>query len=610
MFSRKYSPLPTSADGSRRKRAGGGLPTWKRYAFLGTCTILGVVLVYAFFGHPAPPQQTAPEVYTPNLPNTPVDTEEDFHSPPFRPTHDDEDEDSGEEQKLHILPVSTGKPDLEGDKTDVHFDEVSEEVDEDEEAASSHSSSSSSSSSSSKGASGDHPTSFESDRNPAGTTYCTKAYGNKPLVQYALTIDAGSTGSRIHAYKFHNCGPSPQLEYETFKQLQPGLSSFAKDPAAAAASLDPLMEEANRVVPESLHKCTAVEVKATAGLRLLGEVEAAAILDEVRNRLETKWPYVVSSDAKAIEIMEGKDEGVYAWITTNYLSGKIGEGVTTTDTLAVMDLGGASTQIVFEPKFESKKEDLHDGDHKYVLTFGGKTHTLYQHSHLNYGLMRARRRIHNLVAFSWSFVQPTDIWDSLSEEQQVPNPCLSHGMTRRVELDPPGRTAVNVTMHGGNGGYEACNRIVELALAKDAICEVQPCSFGGTYQPALIDTFKEGDFFALSYFTDRIQPLLHETEGASKLTVSDLREIAQDVCAGPDRWADRWGSNKLAMAELEDRPEYCLDLTFMHGLLGLGYEIEESRNLLVDKKIDGVELGWALGAGLALVSNAELKCLA
>lgn len=64
------------------------------------------------------------------------------------------------------------------------------------------------------------------------------------------------------------------------------------------------------------------------------------------------------------------------------------------------------------------------------------------------------------------------------------------------------------------------------------------------------------------------------------------------------------------MEELEDRPEYCLDLTFMNALLGLGYELGPKRKLMVEKKLNGVELGWALGAGLALVENAELTCTA
>lgn len=42
------------------------------------------------------------------------------------------------------------------------------------------------------------------------TRYCTKTY--KPdvkFVHFALMIHAGPTGSRIHIYKFNNCGPSP-----------------------------------------------------------------------------------------------------------------------------------------------------------------------------------------------------------------------------------------------------------------------------------------------------------------------------------------------------------------------------------------------------------------
>lgn len=46
------------------------------------------------------------------------------------------------------------------------------------------------------------------------------------------------------------------------------------------------------------------------------------------------------------------------------------------------------------------------------------------------------------------------------------------------------------------------------------------------------------------------------------------------------------------MAELSDRPEYCLDLTFMYSLLSLGYELDEEREVWMGKKVEGVELGW------------------
>jgi guanosine-diphosphatase len=96
----------------------------------------------------------------------------------------------------------------------------------------------------------------------------------------------------------------------------------------------------------------------------------------------------------------------------------------------------------------------------------------------------------------------------------------------------------------------------------------------------------------------------------SSMTIGDLTQLAKDVCAGPSHWETRFGNNPTAMAELQDRPEYCLDLVFMNALLGLGYELHSERKLLFAKKMDGVELGWALGAGLALVEKAQLTCTA
>ncbi|KDQ62803.1 hypothetical protein JAAARDRAFT_122462 [Jaapia argillacea MUCL 33604] len=452
------------------------------------------------------------------------------------------------------------------------------------------------------------PTSPATDPDLLGTVHCTKPYtSGSPLVQYGLMIDAGSTGSRIHIYKFHNCGPSPTYEYEVFKQTHPGLSAFREDPLEAAKSLDILLDEALDVVPTSLRKCTPVAVKATAGLRLLGPEQSGAILEAVRNRIEEKYPFVLQGE-DSVAIMDGKDEGVYAWITANYLLDSIrASSPKNAPTYAVLDLGGASTQIVFEPTFDPSKSESKfvEGDHKYELKFGGKTHVLYQHSYLGYGLMHARKSVHRLVEFISSVRHAT----GHGENGVVPNPCLARHTERVVEIEDErlGETR-KVTMSGMDvGGLESCNRVMELVMAKDAICELKPCSFDGVYQPSILDTFPDGKILLLSYFYDRIKPLLPKDTAPPRLTVSTLATLADQVCLGPPSWAEHWANDPEAMAELEDRPEYCLDLTFMHALLRLGYEFAEEREVTIGKQLDGTELGWALGAGIALVGG-ELKC--
>ena len=134
------------------------------------------------------------------------------------------------------------------------------------------------------------------------------------------------------------------------------MSSYKEDAEGAARSLDVLMDVAVQSVPDEYKSCTPVAVKATAGLRKLGKEMSDAILKAVRHRLETAYPFpVVSQEKGGVEVMEGKDEGVYAWITTNYLLGKIG-GPDKTPTAAVFDLGGGSTQIVFQPTFPNAPE--------------------------------------------------------------------------------------------------------------------------------------------------------------------------------------------------------------------------------------------------------------
>ena len=413
-------------------------------------------------------------------------------------------------------------------------------------------------------------------------------------------IDAGSTGSRIHVYRFNNCGATPELEGEKFKMTEKkeggsGLSSYPDDPEAAAKSLDMLLDVAMEHVAEEVKSCTPIAVKATAGLRKLGEQKSAAILAAVRTRLETQYPFpVVSAANGGVEVMDGKDEGVYAWITTNYLLGKIG-GPDKSPTAAVFDLGGGSTQIVFEPTFHSPSggmpEKLQEGDHKYVFKNGGQTHELYQHSHLGFGLMAARESIHAMVAQAVHDKNPSDkAWN----EAPISNPCIIPHMSREVKVKLEDGTTYETKMVGPNEASPAqCRGLAERLLQKEAACTLAPCSFNGVHQPSLSKTFAREDVYIFSYFYDRTQPL----GMPESFTIGELKDLAGQVCQGEKSGAWKaFEGLKGATDDLKGRPEGCLDLSFMVALLHTGYDMPLQREVKIAKKINDNELGWCLGA--------------
>ncbi|GAM90663.1 hypothetical protein ANO11243_087080 [Dothideomycetidae sp. 11243] len=454
------------------------------------------------------------------------------------------------------------------------------------------------------------------------TPKCTKPVSSsKPLVQFALMVDAGSTGSRIHVYRFNNCGATPELEKEWFEQTAKrkggsGLSAYPDDPEEAAKSLDVLLDVALQNVPKSVQGCTPIAVKATAGLRKLGSEKSDAILKAVRHRLETAYPFpVISAEKGGVEVMDGKDEGVYAWITTNYLLGKIG-GPDKSPTAAVFDLGGGSTQIVFEPTFPEVKgggmpEMLAEGDHKYDLNFGGRKFTLYQHSYLGYGLMAARENLHKVIIDTMHEKHPKS---SAWLDQPIINPCIVPGMSVEVKV-PLGSShalgeSVLVNMTGPSSGSPLqCRALAEKTLLKEEACALAPCAFNGVHQPSLSKVFAREDIYLFSYFYDRTQPL----GMPDNFQLSELKELTRRVCEGPNAeegkgWAVFEGV-KGAMEELQDRPESCLDLNFMLALLHTGYEMPIDREVRIAKKIKNNELGWCLGASLPLLSQESgWKC--
>jgi len=415
------------------------------------------------------------------------------------------------------------------------------------------------------------------------SSHCTQPHPGKPLIQYALMIDAGSSGSRIHVYRFNYCKADPELEHEDFVPIKPGLSSYENDPIAAAKSLDQLLDVALKTVPKELHSCTPIAVKATAGLRAIGHEKAENILKAVQHHLETDYPFpIVEKDG--VVVMEGRDEGVYAWITVNYLLGNL-KG-SRHETAAIFDLGGGSTQIVFEPKYVDS-DRMADGEHKYQLNFAGQNYDLYQHSYLGYGLNYARDTIKE---------EMINAWDG---HTSVQHPCLFKNYTETFKHKDDKEGITDVLLVGTGAGHTQCRGVVEKMMNKNAKCSLSPCSFNGVYQPSLQDTFANHDLFAFSYFYDLTQPLGMPTE----FSVGSVRELAENICAEDYSTIKHFPG---AIKAVQSNPNYCLELTYLHELLRSGYGIPDERMVKTAQKINEVETGWSLGASIAILDEAKL----
>ena len=209
---------------------------------------------------------------------------------------------------------------------------------------------------------------------------------HKPF--YVVILDAGSTGSRALAFTFHATLMDGNLilDHELYTHTKPGLSAYVNDPKDGANSLKGLLDKVKAVIPKSEWANTPLTMRATAGLRLLPKEKAHAILEECR-KLFDESGFLVTKNS--VSIMEGTDEGIFAWFTVNFLFDRF-TSQTSDGTVAALDLGGGSTQVTFAPcatDFEQLDK------HIYAINAFGRNMSIYTHSYLGMGLMAARKEI-------------------------------------------------------------------------------------------------------------------------------------------------------------------------------------------------------------------------
>lgn len=379
-------------------------------------------------------------------------------------------------------------------------------------------------------------------------------------------IDAGSTGSRVHTYTFRRgAAPTQKLDllYEDFFPLKPGLSAFKDDPVKAAESLKPLLERAKTKVPTNMRESTPVVLRATAGLRMVGEDAAQGILKEVRVVLKESGFLFEDSWAS---ILGGNEEAVYSWMTVNYLLGReVG------DTVGTLEMGGGSAQVAFVPRDGSERLEGNCSTGGENVEYGGKAVQLYTVSHMDFGLHKARALALNKF-----------------EEMGTlkGNACVNKGGV--VEVAVPFDDEGKKLEMEGEGSFEGCRKLVEetvIAPVMGKSCECDVCTYKGAAQPEAIR-----EYVAIAFYLERTISLGLR----SPLSVKDIQEKGKEVCGLTVEQVRA----KYAQVPNGVATDLCFDLSFitLHLEKGHGITGGSGARLMVVDKIKDIELGWCLGA--------------
>lgn len=381
--------------------------------------------------------------------------------------------------------------------------------------------------------------------------------------QYAVIFDAGSTGSRVLAYKFHRSILDNKLilDEELFKERKPGLSSFVDKPEQGANSIKLLLDEARKFIPENKWHETPIVLKATAGLRLLPQEKAENILNAVRE-LFYKSGFLIGNNA--VEIMDGTDEGIFSWFTVNFLLGRLSKS----DQAAALDLGGASTQVTFSPADPEQIPIFEKFIHP--VRMANKEVNVFTHSYLGLGLMAVRHQV-----FTNKLPKNQTIIESECVNPIVRNKSWTYS---NAEYSVSGKDHSKSTSENPVVDFEAClDKIKSIVIP---LVKPKPI------------TLKQHTVAAFSYYFERaIETGLIDPFQGGEIAVEDYRKKAQEVCANANT----------------DQPFMCLDLSFISVLLHEGYGLENQKVVKLYKKIDGHEISWALGCAYNVLTSNEKK---
>ncbi|KAK6464260.1 nucleoside diphosphatase [Scheffersomyces coipomensis] len=156
--------------------------------------------------------------------------------------------------------------------------------------------------------------------------------------------------------------PKIKSKKKWHQKIKPGISSFNQSPQKIGNHhIKYLLTLASSVVPKSQHYRTPIFLHSTAGMRLLTPTQQQQILTSICNYITNNSDFYIPECSSHINVIDGDFEGIYGWLAINSLKGSFDHPELHNHgkshyTYGLLDMGGASTQVVFQPNVTEIEE--------------------------------------------------------------------------------------------------------------------------------------------------------------------------------------------------------------------------------------------------------------
>jgi golgi apyrase len=194
---------------------------------------------------------------------------------------------------------------------------------------------------------------------------------------------------------------------------------------------------------------------------------------------------------RSVRIITGQEEGLFGWIAVNYLMDGFGRADTDRTTYGFLDMGGASTQIAFEPSVATQGSS--DGLFPISLRLlDGEEiqHRVFVTSWLGYGTNQARERYFRQLIKTQQ--------DNTPDPGVLIDPCLPKDLKMTEALLHDAGTSSKLHTLIGSGSFAECLANTEPLLNKAAPCKKTPCLFDGVHVPSI--DFSVSHFIGVSEY--------------------------------------------------------------------------------------------------------------